>query len=114
MPRRQSGPLPVGAFHRVPPGSHYRDRKPQATGHLPRIKQVGLTASRYPMNPATRAQAIAIDAAICAVRDLANCKDPLESRATRAIEQAVSKARCLVEVIERKLAAASDATGKQK
>jgi NADH dehydrogenase FAD-containing subunit len=66
------------------------------------------------MNAATREQAIAIAAAIFAVRDLANCKDPLEPRATRAIEEAISKARYLVEVIERKLAAASAATGKQK
>lgn len=41
----------------------------------------------------------------CAARDLANCKDSLEPRATRAIEEAISKARYLVEVIERKLAA---------
>jgi NADH dehydrogenase FAD-containing subunit len=66
------------------------------------------------MNPNTRQQAIAIAAAIFAVRDLANCREPRESRATRAIEEAVSKARYLVEVIERKLAAASDATGRQK
>jgi hypothetical protein len=66
------------------------------------------------MNAATQEQAIAIAAAIFAVRDLANCKDPPEPRATRAIEEAVSKSRYLVEVIEQKLAAASDATGKQK
>ena len=59
-------------------------------------------------------QAIAIAAAIFAARDLGNCKDPHESRAIRPIEEAVSKARYLVEVIERKIAAASDATGKQK
>jgi hypothetical protein len=57
------------------------------------------------MSAATQEQAIAIAAAIFAVRDLANCKDPRESRATRAIEEAVSKARYLVDVIERKLCA---------
>ena len=66
------------------------------------------------MNDSSRLQAIAIATAIFAAPPLANCKDPLEPRATRAIEEAVSKARYLVEVIERKLAAATDATGKQK
>jgi hypothetical protein len=56
------------------------------------------------MNTTTREQAIAITAAILAARDLASCKDPRESRATRAIEEAVSKARYLIEVIERKIA----------
>jgi len=55
------------------------------------------------MNTTSREQAIAIAAAIFAARDLANCQDPRESRGTRAIEEAVSKARYLVEVLERKV-----------
>lgn len=57
------------------------------------------------MNDITRKQAIAIAAAIVAARDLAQVKDTRDPRAARAIEAAVSKARFLVELIERKLSA---------
>jgi|KBSMisStaDraftv2_1062788.scaffolds.fasta_scaffold02519_8 alkylhydroperoxidase family enzyme len=56
------------------------------------------------MNGTTRQQAIAIAAAIFAARDVAKFKNPREPAAARAIEEAVSKARYLIDVIERKLA----------
>jgi len=57
------------------------------------------------MNETTRLQAIAIAAAIFAMRDLAKHSDPRTPAAGNAIEEAVSKARYLVDVIDRKLAA---------
>ena len=56
------------------------------------------------MNDGTRLQAIAIAAAIFVARDLANCNDPKSTRAANAVEDAISKARYLVAIIERKLA----------
>jgi hypothetical protein len=50
-----------------------------------------------------RTQAIVIAAAIFAARDLARYTDPRSPAAVRAIEEAVSKARYLLEVIDRKL-----------
>jgi hypothetical protein len=47
--------------------------------------------------------AIIIAAAIFAARDLAAHKDPRDPRAVRAIEEAISKARYIVEIITRKL-----------
>jgi hypothetical protein len=55
------------------------------------------------VNATTRRQAIAIAAAIFAARDLAKCKDAHEPAAAHAIEEAISKARCVIDVIERKL-----------
>ena len=58
------------------------------------------------MNAETRQQAIAIAAAIFAARDLAKLKEPRElhsPRAVSAIEDAISKAKRLVDAIERKL-----------
>lgn len=55
------------------------------------------------MNDATRKQAIAIAGAIFSARDLVKQKDPHSPAAARAIEEAVSKARYLLEVIDRKL-----------
>ena len=55
------------------------------------------------MNDATRWQAIAIAAAIFAARDLAQLKDTRDPRVARAIEEAISKARYLIDVIDRKL-----------
>jgi len=55
------------------------------------------------MNAATRAQAIAIAAAIFAARDLANLKDTNDRRTKFAIDEAISKAQRLVELIEHKL-----------
>ena len=57
------------------------------------------------MNDTTRKQAIAISAAIFAVRDLAKQKDPHAPAAARAIEEAISKATRIVEIIEHKLRA---------
>jgi hypothetical protein len=48
-------------------------------------------------------QAIAIAAAIFAARDLAQVKDPRDPRSASAIEEAISKARYIIDVIERKL-----------
>ena len=54
------------------------------------------------VNDETRKLASTIAAAIFAARDLFK-KDPRDPRAASVIEEAVSKARFLIEVIERKL-----------
>ena len=53
------------------------------------------------MNEATRAQAIATP--IFAARELANLKDTDDRRTKFAIDEAISKAQRLVELIEHKL-----------
>jgi len=50
-----------------------------------------------------RTQAIVIAAAIFAARYLATCKGTSDPRAVNAVEEAITKARLLVDVIERKL-----------
>jgi hypothetical protein len=67
-----------------------------------------VTPRHYPSSPERIRErhhtpaTIAIAAAIFAARDLAKFKDPREPTAARAIEEAISKARYLIDIIERK------------
>jgi len=68
-----------------------------------RYSRLSPSSPERTVNDATRWQAIAIAAAIFAARDLAQLKDTRDPRAARAIEEAISKARYLIDVIDRKL-----------
>jgi hypothetical protein len=84
-------------------------RKVGTRRRTPRYNRNPFSSATFPsspgqtMNDDTRLQAIAIAAAIFAARDLANCNDPKSPRAANAIEDAIYKARYLLEIIARKL-----------